>query len=287
MKSLAFVTYSNQPQLTEDDRSVLPFLHGCRVEAISWDKPGVAWDKFDAVILRSCWDYHLRFREFSNWLGQLEETKVRLFNNFEIVRWNADKSYLRELAAAQIPTIPTVWLEKNSRVALGEVLQNQDWKKAVVKPAISATAFQTWVTAPETADREELVLERMLENSAVLLQPFVGEVVAKGEWSFVFFNKEYSHAALKRAKAGDFRVQSEFGGYVDETAPPAESLIEQARKVLDAVRDDLLYARVDGVEIDGKFYLMELELIEPALFLKSCRRAAQKFAEAILSEIHK
>ena len=286
MKKIAFVTYSKQSKLAVDDCEALPFLRDCEVEAVSWDSPDVEWQKFDAVVLRSCWDYHLRFDEFSAWLKLLEEKKVKLFNDPKTVRRNADKTYLRELSNAEIPIIPTVWLEKKCEISLYDVLQTRNWKKAVVKPAVSATAFQTWVTHPESADREERILEQMLENSTVLLQPFMSEVVTKGEWSFIFFNKKYSHSALKRAKSGDFRVQSQFGGYVDD-ASPAPFLIEQARKVLDFIPEDLLYARVDGIEIDGEFHLMELELIEPVLFLAKNATAAKNFAEAILSALEK
>jgi len=113
------------------------------------------------------------------------------------------------------------------------------------------------------------------------MQKFVAEIQTSGEWSFVFFDKKFSHAVLKRAKAGDFRVQNNFGGTVETNLKPPQGLTKQAQKIVENVEEDLLYARVDGVEVEGEFCLMELELIEPVLFLENNKSAAQKLAAAI------
>ncbi len=113
-----------------------------------------------------------------------------------------------------------------------------------------------------------------------MIQPFVTEVQTRGEWSFVFFAKQYSHAVLKRAKAGDFRVQKDFGGYLGDESP-SPALIAAAERVIQKMNTPLLYARVDGVEVADNFLLMELELIEPELYFRPCAPAAQRFADAI------
>ena len=113
------------------------------------------------------------------------------------------------------------------------------------------------------------------------MQKFVAEIQTKGEWSFIFFDKKFSHAVLKRAKAGDFRVQDNFGGSVETSVEPAPGLVKAAQQIVENIKDDLLYARVDGAEIAGEFCLMELELIEPVLFLENNPSAANKFAAAI------
>ncbi|MGH9845700.1 MAG: ATP-grasp domain-containing protein, partial [Blastocatellia bacterium] len=140
--------------------------------------------------------------------------------------------------------------------------------------------FQTWITSPAQARSQQDRLEKLVETSGVMVQRFVDEIQIRGEWSLIFFRKEYSHAVLKRAKPGDFRVQDDFGGYLDKLVPSA-SLIEQAQQIVDLIEEQLLFARVDGVEIDGKFQLMELELIEPALFLRQDSLASRRFADAI------
>lgn len=281
-RKIAFVTYSEQPNITPDDCRIIPFIEDLVIEGIPWDA-AADWETFDAVILRSCWDYHIRFAEFSSWLETRKQKETKVFNRPDTVLWNADKIYLKELAAAGIPTVPTVWLEKNSEVEIRHIVRSMGWKKAVIKPSVSATAYQTRVVAADDAG-EKNQLNWTLQNSSLLLQPFIEEVVEKGEWSFIFFNKKYSHAALKRAKPGDFRVQSNFGGFIEKASAP-EYLIYQAEKVLDFIKEDLLYARVDGIEIDGQFHLMELELIEPVLFLNNSQEAAGNFARAILSNL--
>src|SRR5262249_51692359 len=157
------------------------------------------------------------------------------------------------------------------------VLEKQGWQKAVVKPRISATSFRTWVTSPEHAGNQQSAFDELLAASGAVVQRFVDEVQTRGEWSLMFFGGKYSHAVLKQPKAGDFRVQEEYGGSA-ELASPRMSLIEQAGRITDLFDDKLLYARVDGVEIDGRFCLMELELIEPLLFLSCDSLAPQRFA---------
>ncbi|MGH9839731.1 MAG: ATP-grasp domain-containing protein, partial [Blastocatellia bacterium] len=199
---------------------------------------------------------------------------IPLWNPASVVEWNLDKAYLRHLGERGVSIPPTVWLEQQSEPNLSAILDEQGWEKAVVKPTVSATAFQTWITSPAQARSQQDRLEKLVETSGVMVQRFVDEIQTRGEWSLIFFHKEYSHAVLKRAKSGDFRVQHDFGGYLDDLAPSA-SLIEQAQRTVDLIEEPLLFARVDGVEIDGKFQLMELELIEPVLFLREDSLASQ------------
>jgi hypothetical protein len=153
----------------------------------------------------------------------------------------------------------------------------------VIKPTISATAFETWISTPDTVNRDEYAIHQMLRRSGVMIQKFIEEVPAKGEWSLVFFNKEYSHAVLKRARDGEFRVQNEYGGYLEENVSPRSSLIEQARHIVEFIDAPLLYARVDGVEVDERFMLMELELIEPFLFFSADSQSVARFAQTLSS----
>ena len=286
MRTVALVTYRELPDLTDDDRLVFDELRrqGIDARAVTWDAHDAQWERFDGVILRSCWDYHFRYEEFSDWIRALEQNGVRLWNPASILRWNMNKEYLKSLRDQGITIAPTIWLTKGSTVNLEEILTEQSWTQAVVKPTISATAFQTWITSPEKAPADEIAVRKMLQRSGVMVQKFVEEVYTAGEWSFIFFLKHYSHAVLKRTREGDFRVQNEFGGSF-ERAVPATPLVEQAQKIVDAIDEPLLYARVDGIAIGDRFLLMELELIEPALFLGSDPLAPQRFARAIIEAI--
>lgn len=286
MSKVAFATYHELPRLTEDDRLVLEYLHrlGVETRAVLWNSDQARWEEFDSIILRSCWEYHLHPQAFSSWIEMLAGRGANLWNPPQVVRWNMDKAHLKGLSEAGVAVPEAVWVEKGALVDLESILEERGWQRAVVKPTVSMTAFQTWITTPARARSDQAGVEEILKRSGVMIQKFVDEVQTKGEWSFVFFRKTYSHAVLKRAKQGDFRVQNDFGGYLEEAAP-APALIEQAQRIIASVKDSLLYARVDGIEVDGTLVLMELELIDPVLFLSAAPHAPQSFADAILSTI--
>jgi hypothetical protein len=192
-----------------------------------------------------------------------------------------DKSYLRDLEQKGITIAPTDWIEKSGTVNLSDLLEAHNWAKAVVKPTISATAFQTFVTSPATAKKDQPSLDNILLHSGAMVQQFIEQIPTDGEWSFIFFNKEYSHAVLKRAKGGEFRVQQDFGGYLANDVLPSDALIKQAQTIVDHVEEPLLYARVDGVEQHGVLVQMELELIEPFLFFSSDFDSVVLFTNAL------
>ncbi len=286
MKKIALVTYHKLPNLTDDDRLLLNHLqhHGVKAQAVNWDACEIEWKGFDAIVLRSCWDYHLRHEEFTNWIDRLEKIGAPLWNLPPVVKWNMDKAYLRTLSAQGVSIAPSVWVEKGAPANLKKILEAQDWKKAVVKPTISATAYQTLTTTPEHAESDQAKLNEILNRSGALIQKFVDEIQVNGEWSFIFFGKKYSHAVLKRPNNGDFRVQEEHGGF-SEAKIPDDHLIKQAQSIINSLNDSLLYARVDAIEINEKLALMELELIEPVLFLSHLALAPQRFAEAIIAAV--
>jgi hypothetical protein len=281
---VALVTCAGLPQLTEDDRLLQQELRrgGAEAVAAAWDDRAVDWPGFDRVVVRSCWDYHLRLPEFLAWIESIERQRVALWNPGPLLRSNAHKSYLRELAARGFPLVPTAWLRRASPVPLSGLLDERGWTDAVVKPAVSASAFRTWRLSRAEAEGAEArrAFAELIAAGDLLVQRFVPEVVSPGEWSFVFLGEEYSHAVLKRPAAGDFRVQDEYGGRIAGEAPSA-SLLAQAKRIAAWIPRPWLYARIDGVEIAGTFNVMEVELIEPALFLGSEPLAPGRFAHAI------
>lgn len=286
MKEIAFVTYSKSPQLTADDAQVASLLsqRNIQVEAVCWDYLQADWQRYEGIVLRSCWNYHLHEMEFKQWIGQMEKQQRRLFNSCEVIAWNMDKTYLQTLALAGIPIPPTHWLQKGDWVDLQQLLSEKNWHKAVVKPTVSASAHQTWLTSGITTPQDQFKLENMLATGGVMIQAFIEEVQTRGEWSLIFFNNHYSHAVLKRTQSDDFRVQQEYGGSADACRPP-ESILRQAQHIIDTIGQALLYARVDGIEVNGTFLLMELELVEPALFLGNTTENAIAFAEAIAAVV--
>jgi glutathione synthase/RimK-type ligase-like ATP-grasp enzyme len=283
---VALATCALIPELTEDDRLLVGELSGraCDARPFVWDDPAVRWSEFDRVVIRSCWDYHKRLPEFLAWLDRLDADKVPLWNPASLVRANAHKAYLLELKTAGLPVVPTVFLERGSSEDLVDVLKERGWGEAVVKPAVSASAFRTWRVSVQDAAgaKGRQAFRRLLGERDVLVQPFLPEIERDGEWSFVFFAGEFSHAVLKRPAPGDFRVQSEFGGDV-LLQSPGDSVLAEAERMSRHIPRPWAYARIDAVEAGGVLTLMEIELIEPYLFLGADPLAPGRFASAILS----
>lgn len=289
MRTIALVTEQERPQLSQSDSLLVAPLQarGITATALPWDAPGVAWDRYDALVLRSCWLYHQQAARFAGWLAALADDGVPLWNPAPAVQWNMDKAYLRDLAVAGVPIIPTVWLEQGATVDLAALLAAQGWATGVIKPRVGASAFHIWHCPRAAAADHQPRFQAMLAERGVMVQPLVPEIAA-GEWSLVFFGETFSHAVLKRPAAGEIFVQQRLGGStVPATPPPA--LVEQAARALRAARQitgtPLLYARVDGLVVEGHFWLMELELIEPGLFLPDAPRAADRFADAIVAAL--
>lgn len=283
---IAFATYERIPHLTDDDRLAADALAraGAEVEPAVWSDPGLAWSSFDLVILRSCWDYHRREREFHRWLDGLEAEGVALWNPPLLVRWNMDKSYLRELGDLGVEVVPTERVSRGRRLDLAPLLARRGWDEVVVKPAVSASAWGTWRASRSTAREADERATRQLRETSLLVQPFVPEVATEGEWSLLFFGGRFSHAVIKRPKPGDFRVQADHGGSAEAASPPPR-LLAAAEHALSRVPWPWVYARVDGVESGGRFLLMELEMIEPFLFLAHAPHAPEAFAAAVLGRL--
>lgn len=259
---------------------------GAEVSIESWSDGSIDWLAFERVVIRSTWDYHHRVDEFRAWLRLFEAGPRRLLNPAAAVLGNLDKRYLLDLAAQGVAVVPTVRLEPGATEGLAEVAGAQGWEAVVVKPSVSASADGTWrCDATRFADEEERFVTQLREQ-ALLVQPYLKEIEAAGEWSLVFLGGELSHALVKTPASGDFRVQEEHGGDQHVVEPPA-GLVGDARELLTAtegkVGDRLTYARVDGVERDGRLLLMELEINEPGLFLELVPEAAGRFADVILS----
>lgn len=284
-KRLALITYSGLPHGAESERLMLPYLAAANVETeiVDWRSSGTDFSKFDLIVLRSCWDYHLRVAEFIEWLQKVAQTTTVL-NAIDTLLWNHNKFYLREVAALGIEIVPTIFVSHAKALNAEHATTMRSWPNIVVKPAISASAHNTTLmdSAPWSADDEVF----RIMKGPFLMQPFIPEIQNQGEISFVYIDGEFSHAALKRPAEGDFRVQQEHGGSA-ELFHPDSALLNQADRIAAAVWRvrDSLYCRIDAVARDGKLVLMELELIEPELFLGLAEGAAERFAKAIVRRV--
>lgn len=292
MPAIALATYAPLPGLADDEHALIESLAslGIRATPAVWDDPAAAWNAFDAVVIRSCWDYHLRPGEFFRWLDAVAGQGVAVWNPPSLLRWNSRKTYLHDLGVAGVRTVPTIWLDRDGprgpTPSLAGILERAGCDIAVVKPVVSASAHETWRVSLEDARANASVhdprLHALIAGHGVMVQPFVPEIETEGEWSLQFFDGVFSHAVVKRAKAGDFRVQREYGGTHERWTPPA-SVLAHAEHALRAAPGRTLYARVDGVIVRGDFVVTELELLEPSLFLDADPDAPSRFASAIAS----
>jgi glutathione synthase/RimK-type ligase-like ATP-grasp enzyme len=284
--NLAIATAATAPDINPDDAKTVELLRaaGAAVSAAAWNDPAVDWARFDVVVIRSTWDYHTFYADFLAWLARLEQLNVRTINPVPLLRWNSDKPYLLQLPRLGVETAPT---EVVSARALGAALDSMPGRDIVIKPTVSASA---WCTVRGRADGIDLrdSIAALPTHLDYLVQPFVPEVASEGEWSLLFFDGVYSHAVLKRPARGDYRVQLEFGGD-REFIEPDETTIAAASGAISAVQslgfERPVYARIDGVRSGGRFLIMEVEMIEPFLFLSGAVAASQRFADAIFAAV--
>jgi glutathione synthase/RimK-type ligase-like ATP-grasp enzyme len=284
---ICFVTCARWPEVSASDAHAQAALErlGAEVEPRAWNLPDQSLLGFDAVVLRSNWDYHFELDRFRDWLAGLDALGDRVWNPPALVRWNLDKRYLLELERAGIPVVPTAVLPAGEEAQLGALVAARGWRDVVVKPAVSASAYGTRRLGAAEATRVAGELRADGGPRDWLVQPFVAELASAGEWSVVFFDGELTHAVLKVPSAEDFRVQARFGGHTELALPP-EPVRRGAARALAALPVAPLYARVDGIVVGDGFLVMEIEVHEPGLFLdRAPAVAAERFAEAILRRV--
>jgi hypothetical protein len=248
---------------------------GRSIAPVRWDDPATDWQQFEAAVIGTAWDYAQRCDDF---LVQLRQTESQcpLFNSAELVAWNSRKTYLADLAVRGCPVVPTLWLDQPAQADCCAAFDHFGSDRIVIKPQVGAGAWRQVLLG--RADDWPQDME--LPQGPAMVQPFVPAIASEGEYSFLFFNRRFSHAVLKTPANGDYRIQSSYGGS-DRPVTPDDQDIRAAAAVLEAVQGNLLYARVDMVRGDaGSLMLMELELIEPFLYPVHAPRMAAAFADA-------
>lgn len=268
--------------ILRDDALLIEALarQGLSAVRVDWARDDVDWSAFRTAVLRTTWDYFDRFSEFMAWLERVEPL-TRLCNSAEIVRWNLDKHYLHDLAARGVPVVPSRFLERGEPASLIDLLGETGWTEAVIKPCVSGAARHTYRVDRSTAAAVQQLLDPLLALESFLLQPFVADVVTSGEDTLVAIAGRVTHGLRKKAKPGDFRVQDDHGGTVHPLEPSAEQ-VAFAERALAACVPIPAYGRVDMVRLDdGSLAVMELELVEPELWLRLHPPAADALAAAI------
>ncbi|MEJ5961659.1 ATP-grasp domain-containing protein [Pedobacter immunditicola] len=286
-KNIALITFRQYEDFfegvdTNEDDKLIAFLQqkNLHLKSVAWNNPDIDWKQFDLVILKSPWDYHDHIDAFLNWILMLQNEGIQVLNPAETILWNSNKKYLTEIADAQLPIIPSILIEKGDKPDWHTFFQNWDTNKIVVKPCISAGAKNTMLLSLDKIDENRAELENWIQSEDFLVQPYLQEV-EQGEWSLLFFGETFSHAILKTPKDGDFRVQHSHGGSFSE-APLADTFIQKAGAYVEKFAKGSLYVRVDGIIKDDEFYLMELEMIEPYLYLDDADGAFDRYHDALL-----
>jgi len=260
---------------------------GWQTALVSWRSAGVNWSDYDAVIIRSPWDYQDDMESFLKVLENIEQSSARLENSLAVVEWNINKSYLKSLSQDGVTIVPTLWPEAFDMNNMADYFRHFSTEQIVLKPRVSANADNTfWLTKDNYQDKIA-DLSAAFTHRELMVQPFMADICTEGEFSLFYFNGEFSHAILKTPAKGDFRVQEEHGGGL-LSVTPEPALTAVANNTMQAISNlhgDLLYARIDFVRHQDTFALMEAELIEPSLYFNMDEASPQRFADAFVARM--
>ncbi|GAA0544100.1 ATP-grasp domain-containing protein [Chitinophaga japonensis] len=288
---IAYVCYETQEQYSaatqEDEESLLLALlqqKGLQISRVIWTDESVRWEDYDLVLVKSPWDYHEKIGQFYRWLDRIAALGIWMLNPHPVIKWNSDKHYLQDIAQAGYPVIPSAIIESGAPTGLAPFFQQFNTTQLIVKPCISAGARHTYTITPQNLQAMQDTIAPLLQQEAFLVQPYVKEIETAGEWSFIFLDGQFSHCVVKRPRSGDFRVQFIHGGTAHADLPP-ETYIQSAAAYVERFAPGCLYARVDAVMLGDTLTLMELELIEPYLFLGAVAGGYESYYRALAKRI--
>lgn len=253
---------------------------GWQAEMVPWRDSSTDWNEFDAVYICTPWDYPQHADEFMHVLEAIDASSATLVNPLSLVRWSLAKTYLRDLQERGAAVVPSVWINDFDAAQLVDWFESFGTDTLVIKPDVGGNATDTFVLRNPVSSEFAGQLSRTFRNRPFLVQPFIANIQTEGEYSLFYFAGDYSHAIQKIPKSGDYRVQEEHGADI-QSVRPADDLLATAAQVLALVEPAPVYVRADFVRSDDEqFLLMELELIEPSLYLRTDDGAAGRFAAA-------
>ncbi|MBL7664839.1 MAG: hypothetical protein JNM93_06865 [Bacteriovoracaceae bacterium] len=280
MKKIAFLTSKILRNLIPDEQPLVQEFLSRRysIEPIIWDQHK-NWNEFDFVIVRNTWDYIDKYDLFLQVLKEIKASSAKLINPYETLVWNSNKTYLEELTLKGVPVVTSFQIKQLNLERLQEILMMVKTEDFVIKPTVGAGGQDTFRMKTTLTTEEQEMLLKALGGRDVLIQPFIQSILTEGEYSYVFVNKKFSHAILKTAKAGEFRIHEEFGGRVDSYRPTHQE-IEEVTSILNKIPYPMFYCRIDVARNEkGKLVLMELEAVEPQLFFTWSSNSANLFVD--------
>lgn len=276
----AFLTMDSiEGRCIDADLAIPPLeLRHWTVDWVPWRSPGVHWNDYDAVYIGVPWDYPEDLQGFLALLEQIDGSRAVLVNDIALVRWSVSKTYLRDLERRGADIVPSYWQDRLQAGDLEGFFDRFDARPLIIKPTVSTNSTDTFLLTRDTTDED--VLLRTFRDRPFVVQRFIDSIRTEGEFSLFYFSAGFSHAIAKLPRERDFRAQEEYGADI-RVIEPEPALMESADRVLALVRPTPVYARIDFVRAaDGRFLLMEVELIEPSLYLRMHPSAPERFAAA-------
>jgi hypothetical protein len=253
---------------------------GWDVDTVVWRDPEIDWDAYDAVYLCTAWDYPHHLDEFLAVLQNIEKSSAKLVNELSLVQWTLRKTYLRDLESRGADIVPSLWCTDIDAENIPSWFAAHGTDTVIIKPEVGANAHDTFVLKNPVDGETQSALSTTFQGRAFFVQPFIENIKTEGEYSLFYFGGEYSHAILKTPTDGDYRSQEEHGAQIS-CEQPSEQLLAAGEKVLSLISPQPVYVRADFVRgADDRFLIMELELIEPSLYLRMDDAAATRFAAA-------
>lgn len=281
-RRLAYLTMENTDGWSIDADLAFPSMEemGWQVDAIAWRSEKPDWNDYDAVYIGVPWDYPQDPEGFLATLGNIDQSRAILVNDLELVHWSLAKTYLRDLEERGADIVPSLWHDEMNPNALEHAFELHASERIIVKPVVSTNATDTYLLTRVRAQELESELSSVFANRPFVVQPFIDNILTDGEYSLFFFNRVLSHATVKVPKKGDFRVQEEHGADL-RSITPEDALVATGHHVMSLVSPMPVYTRADFVRgPDGRFLVMELELIEPSMYLRMDPEAPKRFATA-------
>jgi glutathione synthase/RimK-type ligase-like ATP-grasp enzyme len=282
VKRCAFLTTDNLEGFFVNDELAKPAFrqNDWHVEEVSWHQSDIDWNQFDIVIVRSTWDYQNHPSAFLACLERIEASQARLMNSLNIIRWNFDKSYMGELANKGVEIVPSMQCSDFDIINLENSFAQFNVDEIVIKPLLSANGDDTFRIKRTNLTEHTERLGALFFHREHIIQPYISSVKEVGEFSLFYFGSKYSHCITKTPQGQEFRCQEEHGGIL-KAVTPESALLETGQQVLDLFPQPTLYARIDFLQHQGRYLLIEAELIEPSLYFNMDEKAASRFVHAV------
>lgn len=259
---------------------------GWMAEEVSWRNENINWFDYDAVIVRSTWDYQNDVEKFLSVLEKINRV-TQLENDLDLMKWNMNKNYLFQLKQKGVTIVDTIWEKNFNLVLANNYFERLETDEIIIKPNISANADNTYRLSKEKLKELGPNLEKIFAQREFMVQPFLNNIIDEGEYSLFFFDGKFSHSVIKKPKENDFRVQEEHGGNI-QPINASSDMILIAENIIKRLSTIPLYGRVDLVRTkNNEFALIELELIEPSLYLNKDVDAPLRLSKAFVERFGK